>query len=65
MAKKGELSIKNPSRGLLNSPYVETRMRGFEPLPVVGFLLDEIQAHKIGRGGIYITPKSGQSNHVK
>jgi len=29
MAKKGELSIKNPSRGLLNSPYRETYVRGF------------------------------------
>lgn len=33
---------KEPVMGSSNRPYRETCMRGFEPLPVAGFLLPQV-----------------------
>lgn len=35
---KSRMKHKEPIMGSLHTPYRETGMRGFEPLPVVGFL---------------------------
>ena len=42
---KSRMKHKEPIMGSLHTPYRETGMRGFEPLPVVGFLFPTTLKH--------------------